>query len=388
MRLRIGTSTNPRAKDAVATAVRSALVACRSPAVAVVFTTFEYDHAEVLEAASGEIGRVPWAGVVTPAILAGRRVIPRGVAVGVVDCDKMHAYVGASGPECTDPREAGRRVARAALVDAPLLPVDRSRAMLLFSDTERWDAAEVVHGALSVAGAGVAWGGGGTGNGPSGERAVRYAHGHSLREPVVALTLDCHARVGVGIQHGWQPTGPPAMVTRVDGCRLVRLEHRPAFEIYRTAAEERGECLDTARFVHFAMTHPLGIPQADGEYLIRDPLSVDDDGALRFLASVPDSALVRVMEGSPATLVGAARIAASMAREDAGGDIGGALVFDCISRSLMLGSRLGEELSACQDALGEEVPMLGCLTFGEVGAFGARMPQFHNKTMVVLALPA
>ena len=80
-----------------------------------------------------------------------------------------------------------------------------------------------------------------------------------------------------------------------------------------------------------------------------------------------------------------------MARDDAGGDLGGALVFDCICRSLMLGDRLGEELSACQEALGEEVPMLGCLTFGEVGAvgaFGARMPPFHNKTRVVLALPA
>jgi hypothetical protein len=136
------------------------------------------------------------------------------------------------------------------------------------------------------------------------------------------------------------------------------------------------------------MTHPLGIPQADGEYLIRDPLAVDDAGALQFMASVPDGALVRVMEGTPTMLVEAARVAASMARDDAGGAIGGALVFDCVSRYLMLGDRLGEELTACQDALGADVPVLGCLTFGEVGAFGARMPQFHNKTMVVLAFPA
>jgi hypothetical protein len=138
----------------------------------------------------------------------------------------------------------------------------------------------------------------------------------------------------------------------------------------------------------FAMTHPLGIPQADGEYLIRDPLSVDEAGALRFMSSVPDGALVRVMEGTPSMLVEAARVAASVAREDAGAPLGGALVFDCVSRYLMLGDRLNDELAACRGALGPDVPVLGCLTFGEVGAFGARTPQFHNKTMVVLALPA
>jgi hypothetical protein len=54
----------------------------------------------------------------------------------------------------------------------------------------------------------------------------------------------------------------------------------------------------------------------------------------------------------------------------------------------MLGERLADELCACQEALGAQVPLLGCLTYGEVGAFGSRMPLFHNKTMVVLALPA
>ena len=178
------------------------------------------------------------------------------------------------------------------------------------------------------------------------------------------------------------------MVTAAHGCLLERLEHRPAFEIYRAAAEERGEHVGAEKFASFAMTHPLGIPQANGEYLIRDPVAVEATGSLRCMANVPDGALVRVMEGTPAMLVEAAHVAAAMAREDAGAPLGGALVFDCVTRYLMLGDRLGEELAACRGALGPEVPVLGCLTFGEVGAFGARMPQFHNKTMVVLALPA
>jgi hypothetical protein len=32
------------------------------------------------------------------------------------------------------------------------------------------------------------------------------------------------------------------------------------------------------------------------------------------------------------------------------------------------------------------VPLLGCLSYGEIGALGRGGPQFHNKTAVVLAL--
>ncbi|MDB4935824.1 MAG: hypothetical protein JWP87_2796 [Labilithrix sp.] len=388
MRLQVGTSTEEDARTAVAAAARGALVGCASPAFALVFSTFEYPPEAVVEAANRELGDIPWAGAVTTAVLAGRHVVPRGVGIGVIDCERTQVRIGAAGSMKTDARDAGRRAAREALTGMPLPPADRSRVMLLLCDTDTCDAAEAVHGALSVAGSGVAWCGGGTGTSSTGARSSQFALGQAFRDHVIAVALDCPSRVGVATQHGWQPTGPPAMVTRAVGCLLERLEHRPALEIYRVAAEERGQLVDAKQFGAFAITHPLGIPQAHGEYLIRDPVSVDDNGAISFMASVPDGALVRVMDGTPAMLVEAARVAASTACQDAGGVIGGALVFDCISRYLMLGDRLADEISACQSALGPDVPVLGCLTSGEVGAFGARMPQFHNKTMVVLALPA
>ncbi|MDB4944940.1 MAG: hypothetical protein JWP97_4474, partial [Labilithrix sp.] len=163
MRLNVGTSTLADPAAAVSAAARSALGASTSPVLALLFSTFEYGPAAVSAAAQRELAEVPWAGVVTPAILAGPHIMARGVAVGVIDCERMRVRVGASGPRGTDVRDAGRRAARNALVDMPLPPADRSRAMLLFTDTDNCDAAETVHGALSVAGAGIAWSGGGTG---------------------------------------------------------------------------------------------------------------------------------------------------------------------------------------------------------------------------------
>jgi hypothetical protein len=382
MQLRIGTSTDARVRDAVAEAASIALSGCGSPAFALIFATPEYAADDVATALREAMPHVPCAGCVTPAIFAGHDVLQRGVAIGVIDSVRLRVRVGAASLR-EGARNAGRRAARAALQGMPLPPSDRSRAIILLADTTAGDAAEVIHGAVEVAGAGVAWGGGGTG-----DRAAQFADGRALRDHVVAITLDGHSRIGSGIQHGWQPTGAPAIVTRAVGPVVERLEHLTAFEIYRAAAVELGEHVEMEHFSAFAMTHPLGIPQADGEYLIRDPVAVDDHGALRFMAGIPNGALVRVMDGTPTMLIDAAHIAARVARSDAGTPLGGALVFDCVSRYMILRDGMCQELAACSAALGESVPLFGCLTFGEVGAFGARMPQFHNKTMVVLALPA
>ena len=47
---------------------------------------------------------------------------------------------------------------------------------------------------------------------------------------------------------------------------------------------------------------------------------------------------------------------------------------------------IGEELAGIGEGIGGGVPMMGCLTFGEVGAPESGMPQFHNKTAVVFAM--
>jgi hypothetical protein len=389
MHLRIARSTRSEPREAVAEAARAAVARCRSPALALVFSTFEYAAEDLAEALNEELGTFPWAGAVTPAILHGREVLRRGLAIGVIDSELVRVRIGVAGPLSAGARSAGRRAALEALKNMPLPPADRSRAMIVFADTTGCDAAEMVHGALGVGGAGIAWGGGATGDGNADGPATQFTNRRAFRDHVIAITIDCHARVGTGVQHGWKPTGAPAMVTRATGAVVECLEHRPALEIYRTAVEAGGEYVDLLELAEFARTRPLGIPQAEGEFLIRDLLAVDKAGALRFMAGVPDGALVRVMEGTPTMLVEAARCAAAMAREDAGGvPLGGALVFDCVSRAHVLGDRLQDELAASQAALGDDVPMLGCLTFGEVGAFGARIPQFHNKTMVVMALPA
>lgn len=385
--LRVGWSTAADAAHAVEEAVAAAREGGSQPRLALVFATPGYPASLLAEALRRALPEVPLAGCITAGVIAGGRMLAPGVAVGLFEGRDLRVGIGVGGPSSAGTREAGRSAVASALAGLPPLRARRTRAILLFTDVLTGCSSDVLRGAVEAGGTGVAWGGGGVGDPLAGRPAVQLVNGAIHTDRVLAVAIDCAGRIGSGIAHGWQPLGPPVLVTRSSAATVHALEYEPAFEVIRRAAEECGHRVTPENFASFATTHPFGIPHANGEYLIRDPVSVQVDGSLRCLGDVPDGALVRVMQGTPEALVRTAAEAAAQAREDAGGSLGAALAFDCVSRSFLLGARVDEELSLCHAALGP-VPLLGCLTAGEVGAFGSQVPQFHNKTAVVLAFPA
>jgi hypothetical protein len=384
--LHIGFSDAPEPARAAAAAVREALACQGPPALALVFGSEQYDPVALAAALSRELGTIPWGGCCAAGIIVGERLLWEGLAVGIFTGD-LRAGLGVAGPVSEQPFQSGRRAVEQALQGFSAPPVEYHRAVLLFPDAFSGNAAHVVQGAIRDAGGGVAWAGGGAGDNLRFLRTAQFAGG-AYRDCVVAIVLEVARPFGVGLGHGWLPYGQPVLATQTRGEAVVDLDFANAFEVYSTTAAHQGDEVSRDDFARFAMLHPLGIPAASGSYVIRDPISVEPDGALRCLAEVPDGSLLRVMQGQPDTLIAAARDAACASRRRAEGELAFALVFDCVSRARLLGSRISEELAAIHAVLGTEVPMMGCLTFGEVGAQGAALPQFHNKTTVVLSLPA
>jgi hypothetical protein len=388
MRLTVGCSSDPSASGALAAAAREAFAGASDPTFAFVFSTDQYDHDALALAVNSELGDLPWAGCCTAGVFGKHRLLSQGVAIGVVSSPDTLFRVGVGSPVSADGRAAGRAAAAEALSDLPPRSEARARSLILLPDALTGNSVDVVRGAAAEAGSGIAWAGGGAGDNLRFVRTAQYAHGRALRDHVVAIAVDSPVPLGTGVRHGWEPYGPAALVTCARGATVLELEYEKAFDVYRRAAARRGDEVSADSFAEFAMSHPLGIPQADGEYVIRDPLSVDEEGGLRCVADVPDGSLVRVMQANEGALLRAAETAATQARESTAGALGGALVFECVSRPLVLREGVSDELSALRRALGEEVPVLGCLTFGEIGALGSGVPQLHNKAVVVLALPA
>lgn len=389
MRIRVGRSSSPDPATAARQAVGEALGDGDSPNLALVFCTDQYDPEALAEAVTHALGTIPWAGCCTAGVFSGTDVVREGLVVGALSATEARVGIGVGNAVSGDARAAGSAAVAEALAALPPAAPLGQRAIILLPDALTGNVAEVVRGAVREAGTGVAWAGGGAGDNLRFLRTAQFAHGRAHRDAVAAIALDAHAPLATGVRHGFRAYGPARMVTRARGPVAIELEYESAFEVYRRTAADRGDEIGIADFARFAMSHPLGIPQSGGEFLIRDPLEVGPEGSLRCVAEVPDGSLVRVMVGHREALLEAAGEAAREARHAVAGPVGGALVFDCVSRFLMLGPEgIRDELACIREGLGGDAPLMGCLTFGEVGSIGAGVPQFHNKTAVVLAMGA
>lgn len=386
MLLHVGISAARDAHRAAHEAIGEALGHAPAAAFALVLCTDTYDVDALAAAVTRELGELPWAGCCGAGVFAGVEMLEQGVVVGVLDGTDASFGVGVGGPVSTSAREAGRAAVAEAL--AALGKRRAHRSFIVLSDALTGDAASVIRGALQEAGAGAGWVGGGAGDNLRFVRTAQFARGKAMHDSVVVVAIESDRPTSVGIRHGWHPYGPPTMVTRAHGATAVELDYQRAFDAYREVARNNGDDVTERDFARFAMTHPLGIPQPNGEYIIRDPLAVEPDGSVRCVAEVPDGSTMRVMQGDRDDLLRAARSAAGDARDRVRGPPGGAIVFDCVSRYLILGRDIRRELDAIQEGVGRDTPMMGCLTLGELGTVGRAAPQFHNKTAVVMALPS
>jgi len=236
----------------------------------------------------------------------------------------------------------------------------------------------MLHGLYDRMGPDFRYVGGGAGDNLRFYRTYQFT-GQRVCTNAVAAAVISGIPTAVGLGHGWKPVGEPVVVGETDGKRVLEIDGRVAVEGY---AEHAGP-IDPGRFAEIGMRCPLGFPDLSGNYLIRDPISLEPDGAITFVTEVPSRSVGYVMKGDPPELIRAAEQVAVTVRKQFA-QVRFALCFDCISRYLLMGEKFAAEFDAIGNALNRGVPLMGALTFGEVGCFSA-VPVFHNKTVAVLA---
>ena len=224
------------------------------------------------------------------------------------------------------------------------------------------------------------WCGGGAGSLDFVRQPVIITPRGLLEGAAVFACLD--APTTLGITHGWSAFGPPMLVTEARGNDVVTLDWRPAFEVYREAVEgHSSQKFDEEGFFTLASRYPLVLERFGKEGVVRDPLEALPSGELRCAGDIPTHSTVRVATGTFEQMLDAAneaRVRAQGSRTEASGAL--ALTIDCISRSLLLGERLREELEALRIPGTSQV---GALTIGEVASDPDSFLQVHNKTTVL-----
>ena len=137
---------------------------------------------------------------------------------------------------------------------------------------------------------------------------------------------------------------------------------------------------------HLARLYPLGVEQGD-QLVIRAPIRVEADGSFRMNAPVRDGVDAYLLVGSRFSCENAAQQAAQQALQQLDGKKPMfALILVDIAWQMLLKSHPGAEITAVQDILGKDLPLVGGYTLGQiVPSKESTSPQLLNQHIVVVA---
>src|SRR6185436_19453635 len=170
----VGASTLTDVQGAVREAVGGALSRASTPAptLALVMAAEPYPPEPLAAAVSAALGSIPWVGCCSTGVFAGSRLLREGLVVGLVSSPGARVGIGVEASLAGEGRRAGAAATVRALAGFPAAPAAGwTRALLVFSDASLGNAADVVRGALEIAGTGVVWAGAGVGGNRSSPRA-------------------------------------------------------------------------------------------------------------------------------------------------------------------------------------------------------------------------
>lgn len=374
--LRAGTGfSNERDPSAaVRRALEQALSRTGPPALTLLLTTEGYNPESVLSTALDTIGNRPLVGAWVPGIIFNFEVHASGVGACAIAGEAVEAVTHLEENISGNSFAKGEKTGRALLEKAG----DRSGTVFLFPDGSGANISELLRGLYNAMGPDFNYVGGGSGDNLRSNNTYQFTEG-GVASDAVAAALVRGINFKVELDHGWRPAGEPLAITRAEGRRVYEIDGMPAFDRYADLV--RG-CTKDA-FPYYGMQYPLGLPAAGGKFIIRDPLRVEDDGSILFVTEIPENTIATVMKGDTHSIVAAARRVAKSALEvPVTPKV--LILFDCVSRHLLLGRESSREMEAIAGQVEPEIPVLGMLSFGEISSISGT-PLFYNKTIVAAA---
>lgn len=374
MKAGVGFSKHTDSAQAGTEAAQKAVAQSGKPDFTILVTTDQYDPAQVLEAVRGVVGVSRLVGFCCGGVITPTEVLRQGVGICTLSEGSYSVRTALESGLKAHPRLVGERVGKELQIGQP-----NEGVVIVLPDAFQGQVSEMLRGLYNRLGPRYRYVGGGAGDNLKFFKTYQFTDRGVVTDGVAAALLS-GLEIGVGLGHGWHPMSDPLVVTKVKGKTVIEIDGEPAYQAY---CKHIG-ITSPDRFAEIGMRHPLGFPNVMGQYLIRDPIAVHADQSMDFVTEIPCDAVGNVMRGEIDELVATAGAIAEDARRQVRKPIC-AWAFDCISRVLLMGDEFQRELRVIREKIGENIPFLGALTFGEIGSY-EDVPLFHNKTAVVCVL--
>ena len=199
---------------------------------------------------------------------------------------------------------------------------------------------------------------------------------------IIGLTKNA---LPVEVGHGWEPISKGHFVTQVDKNVVKEIDYKNAFDVYEELINPhmKAEVFNQDNFFEVAQSFPLGIKKIDGDYVVRDPISVNDDGHLVCVGELDEGDHIDILHGKPNALITSSGATAARLFSNNKGNTQRIFLMDCISRALFLEGNFPLELDAIEKEVMGDSSIFGALVLGEIANSGSGYLEFYNKTTVV-----
>jgi hypothetical protein len=344
-----------------------------TPGFAFVAASHDYQPRDVLNGVSSLIGDTPTIGFSSPAVLTREGQHPHVVSVALLSGDVQADTLWLPG-YAQSGRDTSSKVEKHAAARS------ERQVLLFFGDGFNGDAEQFCNGIASPS---IVVGGLSSGDLHTGS-AYQIAGSQCGSGALAAAFLRGNLKVGVGCAHGWDPVGSQFRVTRSRGFWVRTLDGRPASETYAGLFGYPARDWAFPPLSYLARLYPLGVEQGE-DLVVRAPIRVEADGSFRMNAAIRDGIDAYLLVGSRAACERAARRAAQQALLQLGNAKPVlALALVDVAWQMLLKAYPGVEISSMQEILGEDVPIMGGYTLGQVGAAEGGRPKFLNQHIVIV----
>lgn len=361
--------------------------------VLIVFASPRFKHQNLLDGITSVTKKTQMIGGTTGGEISTGGVSDNSVVVMAIQSDKVK-FMNAIGENISKGEiKAGKQLAERLLKK---MPRKTAKTLVMVPDGLAGNGSDIIEGAQTVLGEYFEIVGGSLGDGADFKKTYQYYDGKVYEDSVPGLLIGGNIVTATGIRAGWESIGNRMKVTKAKSNVVYELDGEPALDFYeKCLGLERSKKLPA-----IALEYPFGmideramIGGKEVYFQLRAPLAVDrKNKSITFAAEIPEGKYVTITTASRNSIISGSGEAGKQAKETMkGAKPAFMLIFDCIGRKLVLGSRTQEEVTAVQNILGRNLPMVGFFTYGEIGPIDKRVKElqatrYHNQTTVVLVL--
>ncbi len=358
--------------------------------LAIVFSSIEFAHARTIKTINSLLGPVPVVGCTSAAVISTQGIFKHGIAIMLLGFPQGIYFKAAVVKEINSKNAlaAGEQLGERLIHGFRNIRRDLA---IIFSDGMMEDGSGFIYGIQEKLGRSFPMVGASASDNLLFLKTLLYCHQEVATNAACGILWGGKLNFGLGIRHGWKPLGKPRYVTSSEGNIVYEIDGAYAAKLY----EEYLAC-DLAQLKkelkRVSIFYPIGVYlSGEEEYLVRNILSIRDDGSLVCQGNVPIDSQIRLMIGTKESCLAATKEAADEARKgllETKADF--VFVFDSISRYILLGRDAPKELEIIRNEFGEGTPLIGFYTYGEQAPLSAISYQgkaySHNQTITLLAI--